>query len=84
MIKNEEDDKSLFDRITTMLEAVNLKKELSPIIASTIATAEMSGKKADDITRKLVVLLDQKKITSDEHIRWVNYYVANEWKKQPE
>ena len=73
-------EKSRFESIVLML---NGEKEFTP----TSAVAQMSGTRLNDETQKLLVLLHQKKITRDEHRRWmnawcwVNDYVDREWEK---
>jgi len=80
----EEDTQSLFNRITPMLDTMDLKNNLPLIKKSKITQAEMSGNKLTTDSWKLAVLLQQKKITNDEHRRIIDFYAASYFKKTAE
>lgn len=65
--KLEQDDLSALQaRIQLMLSEIDLAKDMSELVESSIAFGELGGAAADDQSKKLMILRERGDISSDE------------------
>lgn len=65
----EEPIDDLISRVKPMIDEIDLDNDITPDMAFNIAIAEIPGTKASDINKRMLVLVDQDRITSDEYMR---------------